>query len=393
MNKKYLIVNTGSASKKYALYEGGTQSAFLHLETENGGFVSTLTHEKGMEKSKISAEEFKNSLEYLVSVFTEKNYITSLKDIFGVGIRIVAPGIYFTENRFIDAEFLKHIEKAGKMAPLHIEAISSEIKALKAFFGDKLPMFGVSDSVFHKDMPERSKYYAIPLDDAKKFDIFRYGYHGISMQSIVKKLSNRGQLPSKMIVCHIGGGVSITAIKDGKSVDTTMGFTPLEGMVMSTRVGDIDSGALIYLSECLGISGTELRQYLNKKSGLLGLSGGLSDDVRDLLVAEEEGNKEAKNALDIYSYRIQKQIGAYKVTLGGLDAIIFAGTVGERSFKMRKRICDGLEVLGARMDKHRSGMVDDFDSVISAHDSRVKIQIIKTDEMKIIAEKTREVIK
>ena len=229
------------------------------------------------------------------------------------------------------------------------------------------------------------------IADTKKYEIYRYGYHGLSFQSIVGKLKDKNSLPSKMIVCHIGGGISITAIKDGKSIDTSMGFTPLEGMTMATRVGDIDSGAVIYLSEVSGLKGMKFRQYLNKNSGLFGLSGGVSGDVRDLLKIEYE-NSDAKNALDIYAYKIQKQIGAYVAVLGGVDSLVFSGTVGERSFKMRKRICDGLEVFGLKLDNSKNEITDRIDAVISTFDSKVKIEVIKTNEMKVIAEETEKLI-
>ena len=265
---KYIIVNTGSASKKYSLFVDDKEVAFLHLETENRGFISTLVHESGLEKAQITSTEYDKSLDYLILVLTKSAFIGSKDDISGVGIRVVAPGVYFEKNHLIDKEFLKNLKKAGEKAPLHVEAISVEIKKLLKYFGSKIPMVGVSDSAFHTGMPDKSRLYAIQLSDTKKHEIYRYGYHGISLGSIVNKLKETGKLAEKIIVCHIGGGVSITALRDGKSIDTTMGFTPLEGMVMSTRVGDIDSAAVVYLSEVLGLKGTKLRQYLNKNWGL-----------------------------------------------------------------------------------------------------------------------------
>jgi acetate kinase len=196
-----------------------------------------------------------------------------------------------------------------------------------------------------------------------------------------------------MIICHIGGGVSIMAVKDGKSIETSMGFTPLEGMVMANRVGDIDAGAVIYLSEVLKLQGLKLRQYFNKKSGLFGLSEGLSNDVRDLFKAEEENaNKKATKALDIYVYKIQKQIGASFVALGGLDSLVFSGTVGERSYRMRKRICSGLESLGIMIDKEINECKDGVDCVLSTKESKIKIEVVGTDEMNQISIETQKVL-
>ncbi|MFA5934841.1 MAG: acetate/propionate family kinase [Candidatus Paceibacterota bacterium] len=390
---KNLIVNTGSASKKYAIYERGQEIAFVHLEIGEGGFVSTIKTISGLEKEKISKKDWDNSLNFLVDLLKNKNIISDKKDISKVGIRVVAPGLSFQKNSIIDNQYLKDMKEAEGKAPLHMGMILEEIKKIKKFFGKDIPLVGISDSTFHNQMPDKAKLYAIPLKDAKKYEIYRYGYHGISLRSIVEKLREKEALPEKLIVCHIGGGVSITAIKNGISIDTTMGFTPLEGMVMANRVGDIDSGALVYISEKLRLNNKRLMGYLNKECGLLGLSGGLSADIRDLLrLDEEENNIDAKNALDVYAYRIQKQIGAYAVSLGGLDAVVFSATVGERSFKMRKRICEGLEFLGLKLDECINNATEGVEAEISSAESRVKVFVVKTDEMKVLAEGTEEVV-
>ena len=398
-NMKYLIVNPGSASKKYAIYEGDKEIAFIHLETKEKGFCSNLKYSDKTETVDLSAKDYDKSLVYIFNFLKEKGIILNKEEISGIGMRIVAPGISFQKNGLIDKEYIKQLYEAKKKAPLHLEAEIEEIERLRKFFGlpvkglfgqgNNIKMIGISDSAFHIDMPEKAKKYAIPLELAKKYEIYRYGYHGISIRSILNKIKSKEQLPGRMVVCHIGGGVSITAIKDGKSIDTSMGFTPLEGVVMANRVGDIDSGALIYMSEVLRMDGKKLRQYLNKECGLMGLSGGKSADVRDLLKFESEGDNDAKLALDIYAYRIQKQIGSYAVALGGIDRIIFSGTVGERSFKMRKRICDGLNFLGVKLDENINNITEGKDGVVSSIDSKVKIEVVKTDEMKDLSEETR----
>jgi len=385
---KILIINTGSASKKYAVYEDDKEIAFFHLETKEKGFCSNLKYADKKETVDLSAKDYDKSLIYIFNFLKEKEIILNKEEISGIGMRIVAPGIYFQKNGLIDKEYIKKLYEAKKKAPLHLEAEIEEIERLRKFFGRNVKMVGISDSAFHTDMPEKSRMYAIPLDITKKYEIYRYGYHGISLRSIVKKIQLKESLPENIIVCHIGGGVSITAIKDGKSIDTSMGFTPLEGVVMANRVGDIDSGALVYMSEILRMDGKKLRKYLNKECGLLGLSGGKSADVRDLLKFESEGDNDAKLALDIYAYRIQKQIGAYAVVLGGIDRIIFSGTVGERSFKMRKRICEGLSFLGVKLDENINNSVEGVDGVVSSIDSKVKIEVVKTDEMKDLSAET-----
>jgi acetate kinase len=329
----------------------------------------------------------------------EKEIILNKEEISGIGMRIVAPGIYFQKNGLIDKEYIKKLYEAKKKAPLHLEAEIEEIERLRKFFElsgkglfgqrKKIKMIGISDSAFHFDMPEKAKKYAISLELARKYEIYRYGYHGISIRSILNKLKSKEQLPCNVVICHIGGGVSITAIKDGKSIDTSMGFTPLEGVAMANRVGDIDSGAIIYMSEILRMDGKKLRQYLNKECGLFGLSDRKSADVRDLLKFESEGDNNSKLALDIYAYKIQKQIGACTVALGGIDKVIFSGTVGERSFKMRKRICEGLSFLGIKLDEDINNSVEGVDGVVSSIDSKVKIEVVKTDEMKDISDETR----
>jgi len=387
---KYLIVNPGSASKKYAVYEDGKEISFVHLEVCNKNFCFTVRSKDKKETGDLSAKDFDKSLVYLFKTLKEKGILASQEEIAQIGVRIVAPGIYFQKNALIDKEYMKKLHEAEKKAPLHLEGAIQEIDRLKKFFSKNVKMIGISDSAFHFDMPEKARKYAIPLEDAKKYEIYRYGYHGISLRSILNKIKAKENLPDKVIVCHIGGGVSVTAIKDGRSIDTSMGFTPLEGMVMANRVGDIDSGAIIYMSETMRLDSIKLRQYLNKKCGLLGLSGGKSADVRDLLDLEEkQKDADSKMALDIYAYKIQKQIGAFAVALGGLDKIVFSGTVGERSFKMRKRICDGLKFLDVKLDEKINNETEGIDGVVSASDSKVKVEVVLTDEMKDLAEETR----
>jgi len=393
MEKKYLVVNSGSASEKYAIYTKEKCLAFLHMEKSEDtcNYIRTLYIDEKKDLKCITRKEFDDSLNYSLSVFKEAEIISGKDEIVGIGIRIVALGKYFQENKIIDNNYEKEIKNILNDTPLHLLPTYEKILLLKKFFKN-IPIVGVSDSDFHSTIPEKASSYGLPVHDIERFNIKRYGYHGISIKSILNKLLVEKQaIPSRMIVCHIGGGVSVTAIKDGKSIDTSMGFTPLEGVMMATRAGDIDSGIIAFLSEKLGIKGKKLKEYLNKNCGLLGLSG-KSSDVRDLIKFEKEGDMQAKLALDVYAYKLQKYIGSYYVALGGLDAIVFTATVGERSFIMRERICRGLEILGIKIDIEKNNKSDGIDANITAFDSRVSILVLKTNEMKQIARDTVKVL-
>jgi len=391
MVKKYLVVNRGSASEKYAIYTKEKCLGFLHLEElETGGeYLSTLYLGGQKEIKSVTKKDFENSLGYGLNIFIEKGIIANREEIAGIGIRIVAPGKHFQDDKIIDSIYEKEIKKVLPDAPLHIlptfEMISLLRKTLK-----KIPIVGISDSDFHDTIPDYAKYYGLPLEDSKKYQIQKYGYHGISVESILSKLKSEGAIPAKLIICHIGSGVSVTAIKDGKCIENSMGFTPLEGVMMATRAGDIDPGIIAMVSENLGLKGKKLKDYLNKKCGLLGVSG-KSSDVRELLKLENS-DAQAKLALDMYVYRLQKYIGSYFVTLGGLEAIIFTATVGERSFVIRERVCRGLEVLGAKIDSTKNNQSVGVNADISAVDSKVKILVRKTDEMGQIARDTINIL-
>ncbi len=382
LEMKNLIVNIGSASKKYAIYDGENQLIDLYFEIYSGNYALIIKIDGYQEKHIIKKGDYDFPLEYLMDVLIKKSILKSIKEIGKIGIRIVAPGLFFTENKLIDAKYLNNLKIAYKKAPLHVELVLTELGKLNKIFKN-IPTYGISDSAFHKDMPQKAKLYGLPISFSKTHEIYRYGYHGISLESIVDKLNNRGGFTDKIIVCHLGGGVTVCAIKDGICIDTSMGFTPLEGMVMATRVGDIDPGALIYLSEITGFKGHKLLDFLNHECGLLGLSNKTSSSIKELLEVENQ-NEFAMLALDIYAYKIQKQIGAYIASLGGVDKIVFTGTVGERSFKMRERILSQFSYLGVVLDKEINDRTENNDIIISAPDSKVKIEVLRTEELKQI---------
>lgn len=384
MDKKYLIVNTGSASKKYALYAGGKEICKAHFEKEGGKFIVTFLFGRLKEKKVIKESSYRSALNFLLELLLVKKIIRSKSDIRAVGLRVVAPGNYFLENRLVDKKYLDKLKASEQEAPLHIHPIIAEVRQLKKIL-PSVPVVGVSDSVFHSTMPQQSKLYNLPERVAAKYGMYRYGYHGISMQSVLRKVKKiLGTLPARMIICHLGGGSSIAAVKNGKSIDTSMGFTPLEGVPMGTRIGNIDAGAVIYLAEKFGLSLRQLETFFNSKCGLLGLSGKTSD-IRQLIELEKSGDKKAKLALDTFVYSIKKYIGAYAAALNGLDLLVFTATIGERSWIMRGKICNELDVFGINIDLKKNRKVVSADGLISKSNAPVKIAVITTDEMGEIA--------
>jgi acetate kinase len=393
MDKKYLIVNRGSSSEKYAIYTAEKRLAFIHAEKAEEGcdYVSTLFINDNQETGCITKKQFDNSLDYALNLFKEKEIIADKTEIQGIGIRIVAPGKHFQADRVIDEVYEQEIKKVVHDAPLHLLPTYEMIKILKKTFKN-IPIVGVSDSDFHDTIPDKAKYYGLPWADTQKYGIQKYGYHGISIEAIINRLKEEGPLPTRLVVCHIGSGVSITAVKDGQSIENSMGLTPLEGVMMATRGGDIDPGVINFLTSKLGFwRRQKIKDYLNKKCGLLGVSG-QSSDVRDLIKLEKDGDQLSRLALEMYIYRIQKYLGAYFVALGGLDAIVFTGTVGERSFIIRERVCQALDVLGVKINKEINDQSEGVDVMISTPDSRVKVLVRKTDEMGQIARDTVQVL-
>ena len=393
MDKKCFVVNPGSASKKYALYSIDKEILRAHFENEDSGFIVTLVINNKPEKIKLTEDDYRQSTRYLINLLLQRNIITDKNDIQAIGLRLVAPGSYFAQHRIIDKGCLDKLESIRQEAPLHINPIIEEIRNLQISLFD-IPIVGISDSAFHATMPDTSRLYALPMETSEKLDIYRFGYHGISLQSITNKIKKLlGNIPPKTIICHLGSGSSITALKNGQSFDTSIGFTPLEGLPMSTRIGDIDAGAIIYLAQKMGFDYPELENYLNTECGLLGISG-QSDDIRKLLKLETGGNKRAKLALELFVYRIKKYIGSYTAALNGLDLLIFSATVGERSFIIRDRICANLDTFGIILDQTKNNKTisqNGFIHKVSLF-NKTKIAVITTDEMNEIFQETKKLL-
>lgn len=386
--KKILIVNAGSASKKYAVYDGDAELFRAHFERGKDGFVVTEYADGAHDARAISDAEYAQSARRFYDDCVARGIVQE-DEIVAVGFRVVAPGEYFNASRIIDDAYMRKLEDAYEIAPLHVRAVMEEIRACAAFLPE-VPRIGVSDSAFHATIPEYARLYALPIEDSRALGIYRFGYHGISIRSALDATERlTGAIPERMIVCHLGSGASVTAVRGGASIDTSMGFTPLEGLVMATRVGDIDAGALIHVGKTKGLSYDQLDEYLNHACGVHGLSGGGDGGVRELLEREAAGDADARRALGVFIYRIKKYIGAYIAALGGCDALVFTGTIGERSAPIRARVCDGLEMFGIALDDaQNSAITGDADGFIGRKDGAARIVVVRADEMRQIAKET-----
>lgn len=390
MENKILIINPGSASKKYAFYSSEREILRAHFESEDGGFIVLWTGEKFTNKEEITGDDYNKSVELFIEKLISLDNIKKPEDIQRIAIRTVASGEYFLKHREINEEFLDKISESKDRSPLHLSALIKELNDTNKILPNTKKL-SISDSAFHSSRGEVTKYYGIPLSLAREHEIYRFGYHGISASSVVRKMGKEnGKIPSRVIICHLGSGVSVIGVKDGLGYDSSMGFTPLEGPIMSTRSGSIDAGSLVFILKKKGFSPDELNSFLNKKCGLIGLSE-KTDDMRQLISLESEGDKDAKRAIDIFVYRIIKEIGSMFVTIGGVDKLIFTGTMGERSNIVRERICDGLGSLGIFLDKEKNNETIDKNGVISKKDSSVDIFVMKTDEMEEMFELSKDI--
>lgn len=387
MDKNYLIINSGSASRKYALFAGDTEAFTAHLEREGSGFVATLSSEDARETRALAREEYDASLSFVCAELSARGLLKSLSELSGIGVRIVAPGADFLRHAVIDDAYLARLEKARAAAPLHLDPILAEIKQARLLAPDAR-MVGVSDSAFHATLPEAARTYGLPRESSAEYGLYRYGYHGLSMRSVTRALEETGGVPPRVIICHLGSGVTVTALANGASADTSMGFSPLEGVVMATRVGSIDAGAMLYFQERSGMTNAEFLTFLNTECGLRGISGA-TGDVRELLTREARGDTAAGLALSVFVYGVKKYIGAYVAALGGLDMLVFTATIGERSASMRARIAEGLGALGIRVDAEKNATATNGGGLISPEGADVAVRVVPADETREIALATR----
>ena len=344
-----LVANPGSASRKYALYRGSQLRASLHFEYSKGHVVCTLEHNSKHRQLTVNLSDINTAAELVGGLLQQNGVLQTSEYISHIGLRVVAPSNFFLKDHLVDDNVLSRLKTLAIRAPLHINATLDELRQLRQQF-PKAQVVGVSDSAFHITKPEHAWNYGLPLEDADRLEIKRFGYHGLSAASVVETLRTTEKLPPKLIIAHLGSGTSITAVDNGKSIDTTMGYSPLEGTIMGTRCGSIDITAAQALKVALGYNDDQLDEYLNRRSGLLGLGG--SADIRQLLQRQTDGDQRARLALQTYVYSVQKAIGQMTAALGGVDMLVFTGTVGERSAPIRERITAPLHYLDLALDKH-----------------------------------------
>ena len=395
-----LVLNCGSSSIKYKLFrmpEGEVSAAGL-LE-RIGEEVSVLSHRAGEGKVRREGRvaDHREGLRWVVDALMDPEHgaIGGPSEIDAVGHRVVHGGEKFTGSVLVTSEVVETIREFSHLAPLHNPPNLMGIEAARELLPD-VPQVAVFDTAFHGTMPRCAYLYAIPYEYYENYHIRRYGFHGTSHRYVTLRAAQilgRPLEELKLITCHLGNGCSMAAVKGGRSVDTSMGFTPLEGLVMGTRSGDLDPAIVPFLARREGLSADEVEGILNKRSGLLGLSG-ISNDMREVERAAEGGDERAKVALEVFAYRVKKYIGAYIAVLGGLDALVFTAGIGENSYRMREMICEGLEVFGIALDHERNRRtVGRKEGDISREGSPVRVLVVPTDEELLIAEDTFEIVK
>ncbi len=398
---KILVLNCGSSSIKYQLYniENENYEVLAKGGVEKVGLKgSFLKHTKqNGEKVLLEGEvlDHQAGIDYILGVLVSKKHgcISSLDDIDAVGHRVVHGGETFNSSVFITDEVINKMNECIDLAPLHNPPNLSGIEAISNFLPN-VPQVGVFDTAFHQTMPKHAYMYAIPYSLYKKYGIRRYGFHGTSHKYVsnrVCEILGCDYKKTKIISCHLGNGASIAAVKNGESIDTSMGFTPVEGLMMGTRAGDLDIGAATYIMDKEVIGTKSASILFNKQSGVLGISG-ISSDMRDIWDASEKGDSRAKLSLDIYSYRVKKYIGAYAAAMGGVDVIAFTGGIGENDYDLRASILEDLEFLGVELDKSVNNKLRGKETLISTKSSKVKVLVAPTDEELVIAKDTKTIV-
>lgn len=396
---KILVLNCGSSSIKYKLYDMEGEKVLAQGGVEriglDGAFIK-VTLPSG-EKRQIMHDmpDHKEGVNVVFKALLdpEMGALKSLDEIDAVGHRIVQGGDKFNQSVLVDKSVEEGIEELCDLAPVHNAGHLKGIRAVDALM-PKTPQVVVFDNAFHSTMPDYAYLYAIPYELYEKYHVRRYGFHGTSHRYVSKRVCEilgLDQADSKVITCHIGNGASIAAVLNGKVVDTSMGLTPLAGVMMGSRSGDIDPSAVTYLMEKLDMSPHEMSDFLNKKSGVLGITG-ISSDMRDVEAAANEGNERAVLALKMYAYRVKKYIGSYAAAMGGVDAVVFTAGVGENQTGLRADICRGLEFLGIEIDEAVNATVRGREAVISSPSSRVKVVVVPTDEEIVIARDTQALV-
>ncbi len=391
---KVLVINCGSSSLKYQVLDMTNETLLAKGLVERIGISgSVINHSKiGMDKfvKTVPMKDHKEAIAHVLEAIQDDSHgvISDMSELKAVGHRVVHAGEKYADSVIIDDEVIKALEECIELAPLHNPPNLLGIAACKELMPET-PMVAVFDTAFHQTMPEISYTYALPYEYYEKYGVRRYGFHGTSHKYVAEKAATilgKSLQDLNIITCHLGNGASVTAIKNGKCLNTSMGFTPLEGLVMGTRCGDIDPAIVTYIKEKEQLSDADVNNMLNKKSGVLGISG-VSSDFRDLETAVEEGNERAELALRIFAQKVKFYIGAYMAQMNGVDAIVFTAGVGENDISMREYICSDLDNLGIRLDPFKN-RVRGQETVISSDDSSVKLLLIPTNEELMIARDT-----
>ncbi|QAA33244.1 acetate/propionate family kinase [Clostridium manihotivorum] len=394
-----LVINCGSSSLKYQLIDMTKEEVLAKGLVERIGIEGSILTQKVEGRDKYVIEQkmadHKDAIKLVLEALVDKEngVLKSMDEISAVGHRVVHGGEKYSSSVLINDEVMKYLEECVKLAPLHNPPNIIGIEACKALMPNT-PMAVVFDTAFHQTMPESSYLYALPYELYKEHNIRKYGFHGTSHKYVSAKVAEvigKDLSELKIVTCHLGNGSSLTAIKNGKSIDTSMGFTPLEGVAMGTRSGDLDPAVVTFIMEELGYTVEQTNELLNKKSGVFGISG-VSSDFRDIETAAENGNARAQLALEIFRYRVKKYIGSYAAAMGGLDVVVFTAGVGENDPFTREACCKGLEFLGIEIDTAKNNVRGKI-AEISKENSRVKVFVIPTDEEMMIAKDTLELVR
>ena len=394
-----LVLNCGSSSVKYKLFDMSKQEVMAQGGVEKLGLPGSFLKFTLPSGEKVVLEkelpEHNVAIQFILSILTDNKYgcIKSLNEIDAVGHRVVHGGEKFSSSVRITNEVIGKVVECIDLAPLHNPPNLKGIRAMDAIIPG-IPQVAVFDTAFHQTMPDYAYMYGLPYSLYKKYGIRRYGFHGTSHRFVSQRACDVLGVPyekQRIITAHIGNGGSITAIKDGKSIDTTMGLTPVEGLLMGTRCGDVDAGALSFIMDKEGMNAAGLSDLINKQSGVMGLSS-ISSDMREIEAAIEDGDKKAILTMNVYNYRIKKYIGAYAAALGGLDLLIFTGGVGENQWSTRTAVCREMEFMGIKLDEAKNDHMRGQEMIISTPDSKVTVMVVPTDEELTIAKDTLEIL-
>lgn len=397
---KILVINAGSSSLKYQLIDMDGEKVLAKGNCERiGSEGSVIGYKAGDKNIKKQVDMPDHTTAFLqvkdMLIDPEVGVISDLSEVSAIGHRVVQGGSIFKESCLINDDTIEKIQELAPLAPLHNPANAQGIEACKQVFGDEMPQVAVFDTAFHSTMPEKAFMYSIPYEYYEKYGVRRYGFHGTSHRYVSSEMANRmGKdiKDLKIITCHIGNGSSITAIDHGEVIDTTMGLTPLDGFMMGTRSGALDPSVVTFIEEKEHLSAQEMDAILNKKSGLLGVSGVSSDD-RDVSAAEEGGNARAKLAHEMLYYQIAKYVGSFYVALGGCDAIVFTAGLGENQPNLRKGVCDYLKCIGVEIDVDaNNNAIHGNEGQLSTADSKVRVELIATNEELVIARDTQAIV-